>query len=183
MGFKVSCLCLACAALLSACATPPPPKAPVTLASLMEQAELALKAGKNGEAVALLQSAVAAFPADKVPRLRMAQVQFEGQHYGAAISHAQDVLERDPEDMYAHSIVAVSGLRVSSKALTDLVTKNNLTGTVRAEAQDLAKLLRAHIGADIIVPPAKVKSPKPAGVKPAAPKPAGGDTPADWLNN
>jgi predicted Zn-dependent protease len=186
MCFNRTLVCMACAALMSACTTPPPPTPPATLAFLMSQAELALKAGKNAEAVALLQSAVTAFPADKVPRLRMAQVQFEGQHYGEAISHAQDVLEHDPDDMLAHSIVAVSGLRVSSKALTDLVTKNNLTGTVRAEAQDLAKLLRAHIGADIIVPPAKARQPKAVTVKPPAPqasKPASGDTPADWLNN
>lgn len=185
MLFKRLLSCLACAAVVTGCATAPPPKPPATVASLMAGAEAAIKAGKPEEGAAWLKTAIATFPADKAPRLRMAQLQFECVNYGEAITHAQAVLERDPDDLVAHSIVAVSGLRVSSKALADLVTKNNLTGTVRAEAQDLARLLRANIGGEII-PPVKVKpQPKIAIIKspsaPTSPKP--GNTPADWLNN
>lgn len=178
---------LACSAILGGCATPaaPPKPAPPTMAALMNSAEAALKAGKNEDGIALLKSAVAAFPNDNGARLRVAQVQFDGHNYGDAILHAQQVIDRDPDDLVAHSILAVSGLRVSSKALTDLALKNNLTGSVRAEAQDLAKLLRANIGGDIM-PTTKTphpKPPKPVAVNlPALPKPAGG-SPADWLNN
>lgn len=185
MPFKRLLSCLACAAIVTGCATPPPPKPAPTVASLMSGAEAAIKAGKNEVAAAWLKSAIAAFPADKAPRLRMAQLQFDCHNYGDAITHAQGVLERDSDDLVAHSIVAVSGLRVSSKALTDLSTKNNLTGSVRAEAQDLARLLRSNIGGEII-PPVKPKPPKVTTVKPAVaatPKSGSGDTPADWLRN
>lgn len=185
MLFKRLLSCMACAAVVTGCASEPPPKPPATVASLMASAEAAIKAGKNEDAAGLLKSAIASFPADKAPRLRMAQLQFECVNYGEAITHAQAVLERDPDDLVAHSIVAVSGLRVSSKALADLVTKNNLTGTVRAEAQDLARLLRANIGGEIIPavkpkPQAKMVLVKPA---PAGVSPKPGNTPADWLNN
>ena len=53
---------------------------------------------------------------------------------------------------YPRHIVAVSGLRVTSKALSDLSQKNNLTGNVRTEAQDLAKLLRTSLNEDVLVP-------------------------------
>ncbi len=176
---------LACAALLGACATTPePPKPPPTVASLMREADLAVKAGKTEEAVLLLKTAAAAFPADKASRLRIAQLQFDCHNYGEAIFHAQEVLDRDPDDLMAHSIVAVSGLRVSSKALTDLAQRNNLVGNVRAEAQDLAKLLRANIGGEIIPPPkprpVKPAPPKPGTIAAVQPKPAG-DKLDDWL--
>lgn len=175
---------LVCAALAAGCATAPPPRPPPTLAALMAGAEAAIKAGRNNDAAAGLASAIAAFPADKAPRLRMAQMQFEWHNYGEAITHAQAVLQRDPDDLLAHSLVAVSGLRVSSKALTDLATQNKLTGDVRSEAQDLAKLLRANIGGDIIVP-VRARPARPAPVKPAVaanPRPVN-ESPADWLNN
>jgi hypothetical protein len=176
---------LACAAVVSGCATAPPPPAPKppppTMATLMGAAEKAISAGKNEEGVALLKSAITAFPAAKAPRLRIAQVQFDCHNYGEAIFHAHEVLERDPDDLMALSIAAVSGLRVSSRALGELAQKNNLTGPVRKEAQDLARLLRANIGGEII--PSAKTPPRPI-VKPVAapPKPAGRDTPADWLN-
>lgn len=165
MLFKQILCGLAGAAMLAGCAsTPPPPAAPAappTLASLMAEAEAALKAGQSDAGAALLTAASAAFPQDKAARLRLAQLQFESHDYGAAISHAQQVLARDPDDLMAYSILAVSGLRVASKALTDLAQKNDLTGSVRAEAQDLAKLLRANIGGEII-PALKPPAPKPA---------------------
>jgi tetratricopeptide (TPR) repeat protein len=174
------------AASLGACATEPPapPKAPPTLAAYVHAADVAAKAGKPEEAGGWLKAAIAAFPADKTPRLRMAQLQFECQNYGDAIARAQEVLDRDPDDLVAHSLVAVSGLRVSSKALADLARKNNLTGDVRAEAQDLARILRANVGGELIPAPKK-KVPAMATVKPptAAAVPKGADKLTDWLNN
>lgn len=175
--------CLACAALLAGCAATKAPVAPPkpTLVGLMGEAEAAIKAGENEKAIALLKTTAVAYPADKSPWLRIAQVQFECHNYGEAIAHAQQVLERDPDDMVAHSLVAVSGLRVSSRALADLALKNNLTGSVRAEAQDLARLLRSSIGGEII-PAAKPRILKPAAAKMPASKPAGADNPFDSLN-
>lgn len=146
--------CLACAAALSACASAPPAappvKAPLTIAAMMSEAEAAISLGNSEQGIALFKSAAATFPKEKAPRLRAAQVQFECHNYGEAIVHAREVLERDADDMVANSIMAASGLRVSSKALAELASRNNLTGSVRAEAQDLAKMLRENIKGPII---------------------------------
>ena len=159
---------LACVAILGGCASAPPPppapKATPTVASFIKDAEAAIALGNNEQAVALLKSAAIAYPKDKEPRLRAAQLQFDCHNYGEAISHAREVLDRDPDDMTANSIMAASGLRVSSKALADLAAKNNLSGSVRTEAQDLVKVVRAHIKGDIIpatntVKPGTIKKP------------------------
>lgn len=180
------------AALLSGCAMfapKPRPLLPPSAATIMDEADMAIRAGRNEEGIAILKTATIAFPGDKAAWRRIAQVAFEMHNYGPAIYHAQQAIERDPDDLVAHSIVAASGLRVSSKALADLVQKNKLTGTVREEAQDLARLLRASIGADIIVPnPAARDKPKPRmGRLPlslaATPhKPEAGDPLEQWLN-
>lgn len=171
MLFKRLISSLACAAFLAGCATQvieaPKPLPKPALSSLMTDAELAINATQPELAITILKSAANAYPGDKTPWLRMAQVQFDCQDYGAAITSAQQVIELDPDDILAHSLLAVSGLRVSSKALADLTQKNNLSGTVRAEAQDLAKLLRASIGGDIIVPITKNRGHKQAAMKEA----------------
>lgn len=145
-----------CVAMLSACATTEntvaAPKPAPSMASAMADADAALKAGYSDKAMGILHSAASAYPADKTPWLRMAQLRYESNNYGEAIVNALEALERDGDDMLAHSIVAVSGLRVASKALADLTQKNNLSGTIRSEAQDLAKLLRASLGEEVLVP-------------------------------
>jgi hypothetical protein len=152
---------MACVALLSACATTGDgsgsmPKT-TTMAASMSAADAAIAAGQADKAYAHLQSASQAFPADKTPWLRMAQMRFDARNYGQAIIDAQQALERDPDDTLAHSIAAVSGLRVSSKALGELTRKN---GDVKTEAQELAKLLRTTVGVEDLVPKAKPQ-PKP----------------------
>ncbi|NVI81737.1 hypothetical protein [Janthinobacterium sp. BJB401] len=151
--------CLASALLLSACATPdqPAPKKPAapTLAQVMSEADAAARAGQYERAMTLLKGGGASYPADKAPWLQMAQMKFDRAQYGEAIGHALEALERDPDDKVANSIVAVSGLRLSGKALADLSRQNNLNGSLRSEAQDLAKLLRASIGEEVLVPPAR----------------------------
>jgi predicted Zn-dependent protease len=155
-----------CIAALAACAgpTPVPAAKPVTMAGAMAAADAATKAGRSEEAYAILKSAAGANPTDKAPWLRMAQMRFEDKNYGEAIVSGLAAIERDPDDMLAYSLVAVSGLRVSSKALGDLSQKNGFTGSVRNEAQDLANLLHTTLKVEKIVPP------KPAAIRPAAPK-------------
>ena len=151
--------CLAGALLLAACTTPPPPAAKPapapTLAQVLSEADVAARAGQYDKAYTLLEKGGSAYPADKAPWLQMAQMKFDRGQYGDAISHALEALERDPDDKVANSIVAVSGLRLSGKALADLSRQNNLNGSLRSEAQELAKLLRASIGEDVLVPPAR----------------------------
>jgi predicted Zn-dependent protease len=168
---------LVCAALMSACATDGAgyggSRAP-TLAAAMSQADAAVMAGQNDKAFTILKNASSTFPTEKMPWLRMAQMRFDTNNYGDAIVHAQEALQRDPDDTLANSILAVSGLRVSSKALADLSQKNNLTGSVRNEAQDLAKLLRDALGEKDLVPSATTRAiaaGKGAAHHPAAPPP------------
>lgn len=170
--------CVVCVAILSACASGgqgsgAPAKAPATIAGALEQADAALLAGQRDKAYAILKGAGGAFPTEKTPWLRMAQMRYDSNNYGEAIVNALEALARDPDDTLANSIVAVSGLRVSSKALADLTQKNNLSGSVRNEAQDLAKLLRTSLGEEVLVPRAarKEATRRPAPTASAAPAP------------
>jgi hypothetical protein len=170
---------IASVAILSACASGGGgsgsdgrgPGPGITVASAMAQADAAVAAGHPDKAYAVLKSAAASFPTDKAPWLRMAQMRYDAKNYGEAIVYAHEALDRDPDDTLANSIAAVSGLRVSSKALADLTQKNNLSGNVRTEAQDLAKLLRTTLGEDVLVQPPRKKEtvkPRPPVTPPAA---------------
>jgi tetratricopeptide (TPR) repeat protein len=164
---------LATVAILSACASggsgsgdgrPPA----VTVASALAEADAAVIGGRPDKAYKALKAAAAAFPTDKTPWLRMAQLHYDAKNYGEAIVNANEALERDPNDTLANSIAAVSGLRVSSKALADLTQKNNLSGNVRSEAQDLAKLLRSTLGEEVLVQP-RIKKDPPKAARAATP--------------
>jgi predicted Zn-dependent protease len=182
---------LVCVAMLSACATTSPPATTAvarttSIKAAMAEANAAALAGQPDKAYALLRQASVAYPADKAPWVRMAQMRFDSNNYGDAIVNALEALHRDPDDTLANSVVAVSGLRLSSKALADLTRKNNLSGTVRSEAQDLAKLLRNSLNEEVLVapsggtratrrePPKKDTKVGPATAS-AQPKPGNGD--------
>jgi tetratricopeptide (TPR) repeat protein len=146
-----------CVAALSACTTAPvAPQAAAKppLQSMLAQAGAASNAGQKEQAVALWKQAAAAYPADKSPWLSIAQTRYEAGQYGDAIINAQEVLVRDPNDTLANSIIAISGLRLSTRSLSDLSRQNNLSGSIRTESQDLAKLLRESLGENVLVPPA-----------------------------
>ena len=158
---------MACVAFLSACASTGQGSGSMAKGATMEAsiaaADAAVAAGQPDKAYALLKGASQAFPTDKTPWVRMAQMRFDSDNYGEAIVHALEALQRDPDDTLANSIAAVSGLRVSSKALGDLARKNKLDGDVKSEAQDLAKLLRASLGEEVLVPKVKpTPRPRPA---------------------
>jgi predicted Zn-dependent protease len=167
------------AAILSACASSgpaaPAAKSAPTVAAAMAEVDAAVLAGQNDKAYAILKQAGNTFPTDKTPWVRMAQMRFDSTHYGEAIVNALEALERDPDDTLSHSIVAVSGLRVTSKALADLSRKNNLSGNVRTEAQELAKLLRTSLNEEVLVANTRAGARKDIGAKKAisaAPAPA-----------
>jgi predicted Zn-dependent protease len=177
---------LVCVAILSACASTGQvasnPKPTHTMAAAMAEVDAAVIAGQNDKAYALLKSAGSAYPTDKTPWVRMAEMRFDSTDYGEAIVNALEALERDPDDTLANSIVAVSGLRVTSKALADLSQKNNLSGNVRTEAQELAKLLRSSLGEEMLVNGGRPAAARPkdapnkrAIASPSAPRPASND--------
>ncbi|WP_229507161.1 tetratricopeptide repeat protein [Pseudoduganella rivuli] len=142
-------------AILSACSTPPKiadiPKP--SMSDLMAQATSAASSGQKEQAVTLWKQTAAAFPAEKTPWVSIAQARYDAGQYGEAIVSAQEALVRDPNDQVANSIIAVAGLRLSTRALSDLSRQNNLTGPLRTESQDLAKLLRESLGETVLVPP------------------------------
>jgi tetratricopeptide (TPR) repeat protein len=166
--FQRSLCCIACVLVLNACATKSPVEQKVvTIEAVMEQANQASQVGQTELALTLLKDASVTFPADAAPWLRMAQMQYEAARYSEAIIDAQQVLARDPSNKFANSIVAVSGLRLSKRALSDLSLQNNLSGSLRTESQDLIKLLRESLGEAVLVPPAPRSKPV-ASSKPAA---------------
>ncbi|NMM26950.1 MAG: hypothetical protein HHJ12_06600 [Glaciimonas sp.] len=160
------------AALLSACATPAKVEEPAAEKKALEislaGANSAQKAGQTDQALILLKGATNQFPADKTPWLRIAQIKFDNANYGEAIINALEALQRDPTDKVANSIVTVSGLRLSTKALSNLRSQNALSGTLKSEAQDLTKLLRENLGETVLVPlPSKPVARAPARTRAA----------------
>ena len=144
-----------CAATLTACVTTDPvtaSKAAVpTMDELLSKATAASTTGQKEQAVALWKQAAAAYPTDKAPWASIAQTRFDAGQYGDAIVNAQEVLVRDPNDLHANSIIAISGLRLSTSALGVLSRQNNLSGTTRNDATELAKLLRETLGETTLV--------------------------------
>ncbi|HEX7983062.1 MAG TPA: hypothetical protein VF616_06065 [Duganella sp.] len=165
--------CVAGLILLSACATDgekvraDKPHA-ATLEQALADAGTALAAGEGDKAQGILKAATTTYPADKAPWLQMAQIKFDRANYGEAITNALEALQRDPNDKLGNSIVAVSGLRLSTKALSDLSRQNNLNGSLRSEAQELAKLLRGSLGEEVLVPSASGRKPPPTKKNTAA---------------
>lgn len=166
---------VACAALLMACAAPPPiaPAQPVTMASALSAADAAVKAGHFDQAYVILKSAATSNPTDKAPWLRMAQLRFDEKNYGETIVSGLAVIERDPDDTLAYSLVAASGLRVATKALADLSQKNGFQGTARNEAQELANLLHSTLKEKVVpIKPAAVGPYSPGNTPKTRPSPA-----------
>ena len=134
----------------------------------MGKAAAADSAGQKEAAIALWRQAAGAYPADKDPWIKIAQTRYDAGQYGEAIVNAEEVKVRDPNDQLANSIIAISGLRLSIRALSDLRSQNNLSGSLRTESQDLAKLLRESLGEQVLVPPApRARAATPATRTPA----------------
>ena len=164
----------ACALTLAACSTAPTKPPAPNVVDMMGKAAAADAAGQKEAAITLWKQAAAAKPADKDPWSKIAQSRYDSGQYGDAIVNAQEVLVRDPNDQLANSIIAISGLRLSTRALADLSRQNNLSGSLRTESQDLAKLLRESLGEQVLVPPVRSRAPVAAArpATPSAPAPA-----------
>lgn len=119
----------------------------------LASADQALKQGKTDQALEQIDLAIKADPSSKAPWLKRAQIHFDARQYGLAITEAQEVLQRDVNDLTAKSISAVSGLRVSAQALEQLRKANEVNGSTRSEAESVAKLIREALGEPILVSP------------------------------
>jgi tetratricopeptide (TPR) repeat protein len=152
---------------LAACAVNPatqPAPAPQTeaLPELMHQAETAAAAGDKAKARDLYQAASKNDPTSKAPWVKLAEGYFEEGDYGNAVLAAQEVLHRDNTDSVGAGILAVSGLRISTAALTVLRQQNNINPGTRGEAETLTRNLRELLGEQILVPrPVEAAAPPP----------------------
>jgi len=150
----------------------------------MQEAGQAAAEGSKERAREVYRTAAKTYPTSKDPWLKLAEDYFEANNYGQAILASQEVLQRDPADSVATSVLAVSGLRVSASALSLLrQQQRTLNGGTRSEAEDLAKVLRELLGEPVLVPRAAPTVAKPAPAAPAKRPPSGraaaaSDTPA-----
>jgi hypothetical protein len=150
----------------------PPVEAPAqpSLQELLQQSEAAAKQGSRDLARSRYREAAAAYPTSKVPWQKLAEDYFEKADYGNAILAAQEVLQRDPQELVAHSILAVAGLRVSATSLTALrEQRNGVPTNTRDEAAALTRTLRETLGETTLVPlAATAADPQASAAKPAA---------------
>ena len=187
--FRWNAWVLAAGLLFTGCATTPTPPtaaAPAvqSLAQYMQEASQAAGEGSKQRSRELYYTAAKTYPASKEPWLKLAEDFFESSNYGQAILAAQEVIQRDPDDSLATSVLAVSGLRVSAAALSTLrKQQTTLNGGTRTEAENLARVLRELLGEPVLVPRPAAAASSPAPVvkpkRPArAPATAAGATPA-----
>jgi hypothetical protein len=176
-NLRWSALFVGVAIALSGCGskpTAPPPPAPAvqTLQQHLQDAAQAASAGRKEQARDIYRSAARSYPASKEPWAKLAEDYFDAANYGQAILAAQEVLQRDPADNLANSILAVSGLRVSTTALTNLRQRAGLSVGTRNEAEGLARTLRDVLGERELVPRPSAAVPVDApGAAPARPRP------------
>jgi hypothetical protein len=154
-----TCILLFTALLLSACSSiSKPPPAAATLDAWMTQAAQFEQSGQKEKAFGQYAEAARQYPAAKEPWLQMAQMRFDQNQNGEAILAAQQALARDVHDTKALSILTVSGLRVSSRALSELIQQKAISGSDRATSKTLVDEMRGRLGIDsLVVDPAAQK--------------------------
>ena len=120
-------------------------------AVLLGQAESDVSAGRVESALVGFDRAARADPTRKEPWVRSAQLQFDAGNYGRAIVAAEEVLQRDPDDKVADSVLTVAGLRIASESLQRLQGNGALASdTARIEAERLAATMRATMGEEFL---------------------------------
>ena len=126
--------------------------------AVLQSVEGIAASGEKERAMALLDAAAKANPADARPWLKSAQMQFDVANYPSAILAAEEAFKRDPSNAEAKSLALVSSLRVAVKYVSDLRTNEKLQGGARSDAEQLAQSLRETLGAQVLVPSPPVAS-------------------------
>ncbi|GAA0767494.1 hypothetical protein LRH25_04625 [Ideonella azotifigens] len=161
---------ISAALALAACAAPPtkgpeaPPPVP-SMEDLMSQADQAQQAGQREKARDAYRSAAKAYPTAKQPWLKLSEDYFAAADYGNAVLAGQEVLQRDPQDATANSILAVSGLRLTASSLKALRKDAAYPVGSREEALAVTRSLREALGETALLP---IVSPDDAAQKAAA---------------
>lgn len=129
--------------------TPPPP----SFDTAMAQAEAKVGAVGPDVAIAAFGEAAKIDPTRKEPWVRIAQLQFDRKNYAHAIVAAEEVLQRDPDDLVADGVNTVAGFRIANESLQRLQRSGALASeTARKEAAMLAATLRSTMGDSILAP-------------------------------
>lgn len=162
------------AALMGGCAAVPPPEAtpaPVvaSLEEWLSRGDAARKDGLHEAARSAYREGAKSYPADKQPWLRLADDYFNVGDYGNAVLAAQEAIQRDPRDNAAHSVLAVSGLRITAGSLTALREQSGYPVGSREEALDVTRRLREALNDPSLLP--VVAAPAPAAPAPRRARP------------
>jgi tetratricopeptide (TPR) repeat protein len=123
-----------------------------TLESFLSQATQAQADGQREKARGLYRDAAKAYPTDKTPWLKLAEDYFAAGDYGNAVLAGQEVLERDPQDTTANSLLAVSGLRITAGSLKALRKDAEYPVGSREEALAVTRSLRETLGETALLP-------------------------------
>ena len=173
---------VAAAFALGGCATPPPPSEPapavVSLEEWLARGDAARKDALHEAARSAYREGAKAYPTDKQPWLRLADDYFNTGDYGNAVLAAQEAVQRDPRDNTAHSVLAVSGLRITAGSLAALREQSGYPVGSREEALEVTRRLREALGDPSLLPPAPPEPPQAPARKPRAVKPSAAPAPA-----
>ena len=142
----------ACANLGASTAPAQPAPAVVSMEEWMNRGNAALQAGDHAKARAAWRAAAKDYPTAKEPWLRLAEDSFNTEDYGNAVLAAQEALQRDPHDRMAHSVLAVSGLRLTAGSLQALRDEGTYPVGSRDEAVAVTHALRDALGEPVLVP-------------------------------
>lgn len=134
----------------------------IELGDQLDQARQARQAGQVEKSRQMYREAAQAYPVSKDPWLHLAEDYFREGDYGNAILAAQEVLQRDGKNAIAHSVLAVSGLRVSAQSLAELRESTRFELGSRDEAVELTQQLRTHLGETVLIPQKSDAAPEPA---------------------
>ncbi|MGU7783880.1 tetratricopeptide repeat protein [Burkholderia sp. PU8-34] len=148
---RLSGVVVACGVIAGCASQPTPPTADVFNKSLAD-ADAVAKSGDQDRALGLYQQLAKSDPTREEPWSRIAQIQFQQNHYGQAIVAAQEALQRDQTDRQAKSVLAVAGLRIATQSLGELRQDASLAGDAKSDAQALAKQLRDTLGENALFP-------------------------------
>lgn len=143
---------------LAACASAPKKPVAVPFETTMANAEAQVATVGADASIKAFEDAAKSDPTRKEPWVRIAQLQFDQGNYARAIVAAEEVLQRDPDDLVADGVLTVAGFRVANQSLQRLQGRGVLASeTARREAQTLADTLRATMGDAVLV----AEKPKP----------------------
>ena len=156
-----SVLALALLSGLAACESTPK-KTAIPFDISMANAEAQVSTAGADAAINAFEVAAKADPTRKEPWVRIAQLQFDQNRYARAIVAAEEVLQRDPDDLVADGVLTVAGFRIANESLQRLEGRGALASeTAQREAQTLVTTLRTTMG-DAILETGKPKARQPA---------------------